>query len=134
MVPKVKDRMTSYLVYIQASATIHAAAQRMAQEKIGSLFVLDKEETIGIVTETDLVRKALAIGLDPFTTAVEKIMSAPVLSIDAESSLIEANTQMEENNIRHLGVTDQGKLNGVLSVRDLLHPIRVDSGETVSVF
>ncbi len=131
MVPKVKDRMTSHLVYLQVSASIYAAAQKMAQEGIGSIFIKREGEVIGIITETDLVRKVMANGLDPFTTAVEKVMSVPVLMIDSESSLVEANAQMDENHIRHLAVTEQGKISGVLSVRDLLHPIRIDDKEAV---
>jgi signal-transduction protein with cAMP-binding, CBS, and nucleotidyltransferase domain len=52
-------------------------------------------------------------------------MSTPAITIDAEQSLVEANQMMEKKNIRHLVVTQGGKASGILSVRDMLHPITV---------
>jgi len=75
---------------------------------------------VGIVTETDLVRKAVAKGADLVKEKVEAIMSAPVASIDIHRTPQDAHDMMADLGVRHLAVTDAGKIVGLLSVRDLL--------------
>jgi CBS domain-containing protein len=95
-------------------------AKKMREKKIGSLFVGDAGQTIGIVSETDLVRKAMAGGVDPAVTPVEKVMSRPVISIDIDKTAFDANNLMAAHGIRHLAITDGEQIVGVLSVRDLV--------------
>jgi len=77
-------------------------------------------QIVGIVTETDLVRKAVAKGADLVKEKVEAIMSAPVASIDIHRTPQDAHDMMADLGVRHLAVTDAGKIVGLLSVRDLL--------------
>ncbi len=125
MVPKVRSIMTEKVCQVGPAVTVRIAAKIMADMKIGSLLVEKQDTIIGIITETDFTRKVLAEGLDPATTKLEGVMSTPVFTIDAEQSLVEANQMMEKKNVRHLVVTEEGKTVGILSVRDLLHPIPV---------
>ncbi len=117
--------MTEKVCQMGPAVTVQIAAKIMADMRIGSLLVERENAIIGIVTETDFTRKVLAHGLDPSKTKIEQVMSTPVFTIDAEASLVEANQMMEKKNVRHLVVTEEGKTVGVLSVRDLLHPIPV---------
>lgn len=112
--------MSRDLKTIAHNATLKEAACMMRDKCIGSLLVVRDGENVGILSETDLVRRGLAGGLDPEKATVERIMSSPIISIDIERTAEEANTIMSERAIRHLAVTDQGKIVGVLSVRDLL--------------
>lgn len=105
---------------ISPKVTLRDAAKQMRDKRIGSLLVSEGMERIGIVSETDFVRKALAEGLNPDTTPVEKIMSQPVISIDIDKTAKEANDLMATKGIRHLAVTDRGKIVGIISVRDLV--------------
>ncbi|MDC4224136.1 MAG: CBS domain-containing protein [Candidatus Manganitrophus sp.] len=105
---------------ISPKTTVRDAAKQMRDKRIGSLLVSDGMERIGIVSETDFVRKALAEGMNPDTTPVEKIMSQPVIVIDIEKTAKEANDLMATKGIRHLAVTDKGKIVGIISVRDLV--------------
>ena len=125
MVPKVKSIMTEKICQMGPAVTVQMAAKIMADMRIGSLLVERESAIIGIVTETDFTRKVLAQGIDPSKTKIEQVMSAPVFTIDAEESLVTANQMMEKKNVRHLVVTEEGKTVGILSVRDLLHPIPV---------
>ena len=75
---------------------------------------------MGIVTETDLARKVLGKGLGPESTGIEEIMTSPVLSMDRYLPVEEANRFMRKNKIRHLGVTEEDKILGILSVKDLV--------------
>ena len=99
------------------------AAAVMAEYGVGSLFVEEDGKVQGIVTETDIVRKVVAASLPLSVTTVGQIMSAPLITIDRARSVAEADELMSRHNIRHLAVTEEGRVVGVLSVRDLLRPI-----------
>ncbi|MHB8481758.1 MAG: CBS domain-containing protein [Nitrospiria bacterium] len=112
--------MTKDIKKVDSKTTIFETARLMKTYKIGSLLVEENHECIGIVSETDLVRKGLAESVDLYKTRVNSIMSSPLISIDIKKSAKEANDMMSEREIRHLAVTEHGKIVGMLSVRDLL--------------
>ena len=105
---------------IQANATLRDAARRMREVRVGALLVEDDGRLVGIVSETDLVRKGMAEGRDPNQEKVSGIMSSPIITIDIDRPAGDASDLMSEKGIRHLAVTDSGKIVGILSVRDLL--------------
>ena len=96
------------------------AAKRMRNERIGSLLVEKNGSLIGIVTDTDVVRRAVAEGADLNRLAVEKIMTSPLVSIESVRTIQDAHDMMGDHQVRHLTVTDAGRIVGVVSVRDLL--------------
>jgi len=104
---------------VDRDTTIRAGAEQLRDFNIGSLFIT-KGEIIGILTDTDIVRRCVAAGLDPNKATVEHIMSAPILMIDENKTLLDANDLMAQSHVRHLGVSRNGKLVGMLSVRDLV--------------
>lgn len=110
---------------IDHSATIRAAAQKMRDMKIGSLIVVKDGKETGILSETDLSRKVVADGMDPEKVHVQAIMSRPIISIEITETPEKANDLMKDNGIRHLGVTENGKFVGIVSVRDLLKYFKV---------
>lgn len=128
MVP-VKKIMTKNVLRVDAKSTAKEVANVMKTKKIGSLFVEKDKEIIGIVTETDMVRRLVADERDPNNTSVTTIMSSPLLTIDAERSIIEANDMMDKNHIRHIAVTEEGRIVGIVSCRDVMHPIYMEGEE-----
>ncbi len=112
--------MTKDLQRAQHYSAIREAAQKMREKKIGSLLVEKDGKDIGIITETDIVRKAVAGDLDLKKGTVESIMSSPVLTLDLQRSPQDAHDLMGESGVRHLGVTRNGQIVGILSVRDIL--------------
>jgi signal-transduction protein with cAMP-binding, CBS, and nucleotidyltransferase domain len=120
MMSTLQNLMTPTLKIIRADATIQEAARRMRDERIGSLLVERDGQIIAVVTETDIVRKASARGADLGKEKIESIMTAPVVSIEAQRSPQDAHDMMGDLGVRHLAVTEKGKIVGVLSVRDLL--------------
>jgi CBS domain-containing protein len=119
----VKKIMTQNLLSVTPSTNVRAAAGLMTEKNVGSLLVKQDQDYIGILTETDIVKKVLAKDLDPRTTTVEEIMSYPISSLDAEASLEEAQKIMGELHIRHLLVTRSGRAVGMISVRSLLNAL-----------
>jgi CBS domain-containing protein len=121
----VESLMSEKALSIEAGKSVRDLAREMTQNKVGSLLVTKQEEYVGIVTEVDIVRKAVSNGMDPKTITVESIMTSPIITIESDQSVIEANNLMEERHIRHVAVTRDGEIVGILSVRDLLHPVYV---------
>jgi CBS domain-containing protein len=105
---------------IDRDETVRRSAELMQDFRIGSLLVTKGDDVLGIVTDTDLTRRVLAARLDPDSTPVERIMSAPLLQIGMEASLLDANDLMAREGVRHLGVAKDGRLMGLVSVRDLV--------------
>ncbi len=112
--------MSAPVLSIDSDTSIKDTVQFMESKNVGSLLVKKKEDYVGIVTERDLTRKVLGMGLDPAATTVESIMTTPILSLEAAEPVEDANKYMAKHGIRHLGVTEDGKIVGLLSVRDLV--------------
>lgn len=107
-------------VIVDRDTNVRQAAEIMSDSGVGSVFVAKDREIIGILTDTDLVRRLVAVGLEPSQTTVEQIMSAPILKIDEDKTLLDANDLMAREHVRHLGVSRDGNLVGMISVRDLV--------------
>ena len=108
------------IIKVDRDVLVKTAAEMMRDNGIGSIFITSGEEIIGILTDTDLVRRVVAAGADPLTTTVEQIMSAPIASIEGNATLLDANDLMAKQHIRHLGITKDGTMVGMISVRDLV--------------
>ncbi|MDA0739913.1 MAG: CBS domain-containing protein [Nitrospirae bacterium] len=124
---KVRELMKQNLTSVQSQETAYAAALMMRVLKIGSVFVKEHDHIIGIVTETDLVRKVMSMNRTPESTSVASVMSAPVIGIHQDRPIWDVADLMEQSSVRHLAVTDDDEaIIGVVSVRDLLHPVAID--------
>ena len=110
---------------IASERTVLEAAQTMAEKWIGSLLVLKAGNIVGIVTETDLVRKVIAARLTTRSTSVGVVMNAPLIQIDINHTVRDASRLMAEKRIRHLAVSEDHKVVGLLSVRDLVKMVSV---------
>ena len=117
---EIGDYMISPILSIDLESSVQEAAQFMMAHNIGSVLVKEFEEHVGIVTETDLTRKVLGKGLNAESTPVSEIMTSPILSLDCYLPVEEANRFMHKNKIRHLAVTEEEKIVGILSVKDLV--------------
>jgi CBS domain-containing protein len=112
--------MTRRILTIPPTATAVEAARTMREAKVGALLVAEATRYIGIISESDLVRKVLAAERDPTHVLVSEVMMAPIISIEIDRSAHDASDLMAERAIRHLAVTEDGQIVGMLSVRDLL--------------
>jgi signal-transduction protein with cAMP-binding, CBS, and nucleotidyltransferase domain len=120
---KVKENvafMDESFLNIRAESSALEAAKKMQNNKLDALIVVKGSESLGIVTETDLSRKIVAEELNPKETKVKFIMTNPVVSIDSDSSMMEAFVKMGTHNIRHIAVTEEGLTMGILSIKNFV--------------
>lgn len=123
MIP-VKLVMRRDVLSTNADTSVEKAAEVMQDRSVGSLLIKEGKNAVGILTETDIVQKVVAEGLDPATTPVKDVMSTPLVTIEANQSVVDADELMERHRIRHLIVEEKGKISGVVSVRDILFPLQ----------
>ena len=117
---EIGDYMSSPVFSVDHGSTVQEAAQYMHASNIGSVLVKEYDNYVGIITETDLSRKIVGQGLNPETTMVTEIMNQPLKTMDRFLPVEEANRFMHEKKIRHLAVTEDEKVVGMLSVKDLV--------------
>jgi CBS domain-containing protein len=111
--------MTERLETISPSDTAQEAAKKMRDKKVSSLVVTDVEDKpVGIVTERDLVRQVCTKIINSNDVIVHHIMSSPLATIDANSSVEVAADIMIQNKVRHLLVVDENKVLGIITPSD----------------
>lgn len=106
-------------VAVSPAATIADAAAVMEHSGTGTLAVIDGEALVGVVTDRDLVRRALATGLAS-DARVDAVMSTPVVTIDADEDVHHADARFRHHAVRRLAVVDGPRFIGMLSIDDLL--------------
>ena len=116
----VADYMSSDVRSVHKDASLKEAGRLLSKWRVGSLLVDDDRRYIGIITDTDLSRKGVGRGLDPNATAVKTCMSKPVITIEDSEPLAASIALMKAKGIRHIAVTEDGTIIGVLSVSDIL--------------
>lgn len=123
---RIETLMKRNLISVQSDETTFGVCLLMRVLNVGSVFVQEQDTIIGIVTESDIVKKVVSMSRIPEHTPVTQIMSAPVIGIDQDRPVFEAAEMMQQHGTRHLAVTRKDVIVGVLSVRDMLHPVAVD--------
>lgn len=118
---QVRDGMSPDVLVVRVEDTLREVAARMAERKVGSVVVEDPERAApGILTERDLV-EAMGAGADPDAATVADHHTSSVITAGPDWSLEDAAETMLDKGIRHLVVLDdEGAVNGVVSMRDIV--------------
>ena len=106
------------IIQLSASATVREASRLMAREKVGAVLVTDGGRLDGIFTERDALGRVLAEQLAPETTQLAEVMTGDPTTVGPDASAIEALRLMRDGGFRHLPIVDQGRLIGIVSLRD----------------
>ena len=126
---EVGDVMSRDVAAVSPGSTVVSAAKIMAGNNISCLIVSKNGCLSGIVTETDMLKKAVANGRDFRKMKVEQIMSSPVRSADRNLSVMEAGKIMEVENIRRLVILEDERPVGIITQSDM---VRVLASYTLS--
>ena len=115
---EIRYYMEESMISVDPKTTIKEAAQKMRLHSISSLLISDNNNYTGLLTDTDLTRKFATKDLDTEKTPVSVITNAPIITLEASHQMEEAYEYMRKCNIRHLGITENDEMVGVLSIKD----------------
>ena len=117
---KVHDCMTTKPVAVKSDSTLQKCAEVMSKNHVGALVIKDDHKSIGLITEQDLVRKVIAMGINPLGKKITDYMEKKLVTISSGEDIYNALIKMRDHNIRHLPVVDDGKMVGLLTLKDIL--------------
>ena len=116
----VKDIMAVNVVTMPPDASILQVSKSMTEMDIGSVIIADKDRPVGIITESDIVRRVIAEEKDTTTTSAADIMSSPIIHVEPGTGLTDAMRVMAKSNIRRVAVLKNNSLAGIITSRDIL--------------
>ena len=116
---KVKDVMVTNVVTVDVGVNVRKAVERMNNQEIGCLVVLEKGNFAGILTERDVLKRVVAEARNPEKTLVGDVMSKPLIVVDPDASLEEALELMFEKRVKKLTVVKDKELVGLITMTDI---------------
>jgi CBS domain-containing protein len=115
----VRDIMNSPVVSASPNDNVRDIAEKMKEEKIGSIVIMDKDKPVGIVTDWDIVSSGLTKDVKPSQIKAKDVMQ-DIHTIESEESITEAARQLRKHNIKRLGVVYKKRLAGIISSSDVI--------------
>lgn len=119
------------LYRIESSATAAEAIRIMNDANIGCVLVVDTDGLVGIFSERDVLRRVADRGLDPKSVVVRDVMTTKLITVPPSLTVEQAQTLCTERRIRHLPVTENGRLLGLVSLGDLVRSTISDQARTI---
>ena len=116
---------------VDAGSTVFEALGLMAEKEVGALVVMEGARLAGIISERDYARKIVLLGRTSPNTLIREIMSTRVVYTHPNQPIEECMAIMTDRRIRHLPVTDEGKLVGIVSIGDLVKSIIAEQKFTI---
>lgn len=124
----VSDVMTESPKTVSPDDSLQDAAKAMAENDFGAIPIVDGDELKGIITDRDIVVRAVAEGMDPSKTKVEEVATTDDLAtVEPDSSIKDAVKTMKEKDVRRVVVTEDAKPVGIVSLGDLAAKVNEDS-------
>jgi CBS domain-containing protein len=129
---KIRDLMVKKVTTLQAHASIYQAVKLMNKNKIGSLVIVRNGETVGILTERDLLSRVLEKCKNPKETHVFEAMTSHIITGTPDMEIPEATNLMFKNKIKKLPIVEGNKLVGMVTLTDIARATSVDE-ETIEL-
>ena len=127
-----KSKPPRPMVTVKPEDTVLEAIKVLAREDIGAAAVIADGKLVGIFSERDYTRKIVLLGRHSESTRVEEIMTRNVICVNPRTKTRDCMALMSEKNIRHLPVVDDGRVVGMVSIRDIVTDIIADQDFTIS--
>jgi CBS domain-containing protein len=119
MAQSIREVMTADPQTVSSDATLEEAAREMQSDDIGAVLVTDNGDVAGILTDRDIVVRAIAEGRDPSSTKVGDVATRDVQTLTPDSSIDDAIKLLREQNVRRIPVVEGGRPAGIVSIGDL---------------
>jgi CBS domain-containing protein len=119
MATKVREAMTPGVQCVTPDETVASAATMMAENDVGSLPVVEGRTLVGMLTDRDIVMRAVARGADMTTVTVAEVASGAVHAVEPDQDLDDALREMAKHQVRRLPVVEDGELVGILAQADV---------------
>jgi CBS domain-containing protein len=116
---KVRDVMTGIPVMLQKGDSLTHAARRMRDHEVGCVLVADGTQLRGLVTDRDIVVRAIAESLDPAAVSLDEVCSVNLACVSPNDDVDDAVTAMRARAVRRLPVIEEGRAIGIVSLGDL---------------
>lgn len=116
----IRDVMNRNVITIQSEVSAREAAKIMSKNQIGSLVVIDENKIMGILTETDIVKKIVSEDRDLDETKIKDIMTEKVLTIEPDKKVEDAVSMMTQNKIKRLPVVENEEVIGIITTSDII--------------
>jgi CBS domain-containing protein len=116
---------------VPPEASVLDALRLMAERRVGALLVLEGDKLAGLFSERDYARKVVLMGKASKDTPVRDIMSTKIVCVAPDESTDECMSLMTENRIRHLPVMNNGKLEGIISIGDVVKAVIAEREEVI---
>lgn len=108
---------------IPKDASVFEALEKMAENRVGSVVVMDGDSVVGIFTERDHARRVGLLNLEPGQVHMYEVMTSDILTVNPSQTVRECMQIMTENRVRHLPVYEDGKLVGLVSIGDVVRDL-----------
>lgn len=119
MAQSIREVMTADPRTVRSDASLQDAAREMSSGDIGAVLVEDNGSVAGILTDRDIVVRAIAEGRDPSSTKVSEVATRDVKTLTPDSSVDDAIKIVREHNVRRIPVVQDGRPAGIVSIGDL---------------
>lgn len=124
---KVRDIMTENVEIVMPDTSLEDVARLMTETDIGCVPVCQNKAILGLITDRDIVIRAIAKGKNPATTRAKDVMSTEIISVSPDTDAHAAADRMSQYQIKRLPVVENGQLTGIVALGDLaIEDIHID--------
>ena len=116
---------------VRANETVYRAIRLMADRRIGAVLIVDKGIVIGIFTERDYIMRVEVEGRAAKETTVREVMTDKMYTVTSETSIEQCLGLMDLRHIRHLPIVEEGRLMGIISMRDAIAEVLKDREDEI---
>lgn len=117
---------------VAPDVTVFDGLKLLSDFGVGAMLVMEGETLVGVLSERDYTRKVALQGKNSRETRVSEIMTRNVITVDPQTRTRECMALMSQHKIRHLPVVDNGKVLGMISIRDIMDDIIADHEQTIA--
>ena len=132
---KIRDCMQTGVYWLKPNNTVKDCAKIMSKEHIGCVPICDnKEKIVGLVTDRDIILRAIVYKKDVEDTNLSEIMTKDVWYCNSNSDIKEAENIMYKNQIRRLPIVDDNnKITGIITLGDLIKNDNIDDDDVYDI-